>query len=77
MSIISRPSVVGALVAITLMLGAAASPHSSVSPSTPSNAVWNVAQWTYLTALARSCRDQLLDDALDAYGEGVARLKQI
>ena len=76
MSIISRPAAVGALVAITLMLGAAARPHSSVSPAAPSNAVWNVAQWTYLTGVARDCRDTVLDDALDAYGEVAARLRQ-
>ena len=77
MSVISRQAALGAFVATALMLGAGAGPASGVLPTAPSLSVMNAARWNYLVDVARSCRDIVIDNALDAVGEVDARLKQV
>jgi hypothetical protein len=77
MSVVSGQAALGAFVATALMLGAGAGPASGVPPTAQSLSVMNAAQWNYLVDVARSCRDQVLDDALDAVGDATARLKQV
>ena len=77
MSVINRQAALGAFVASALMLGASAGPTGGAQPGAPSLSVMNAARWNYLVDVARSCRDIVIDNALDAVGEVDARLKQV
>ena len=78
MSLISRQAVTGAFVGAALVLGANASPNGAP----PDGALTIGAQLALphqgaLAEVLRTCRDRILDDALDAAGEIAARLKQM
>ena len=84
MNLVSRQAIIGAFTAAALMLGANASPD--IRPSAPSHSAFTIeAQLTlsyqgaeaYLAKALETCRDKVLDDALDAVGEIAARLKQL
>ncbi|MGC9955148.1 MAG: hypothetical protein ABSD21_12855 [Rhizomicrobium sp.] len=84
MNFVSRQAAIGAFAAAALMLGANASPDTR--PGVPSHSASTVgAQLTlscqgaeaYLAEVLQTCRDKVLGDALDAFGEIAARLKQI
>jgi hypothetical protein len=77
MSVINRQAALGAFVATALMLGAGAGPAGGVPSAAPTHGVLNAAPWVFVTSVARSCGDIVIDNALDAAGEVAARLKQI
>jgi hypothetical protein len=81
---ISRQAAIGAFTAAALMLGANASPD--IRPGAPSHSALSIgAQLTRsyqgagatLAEVFRTYRDEVLDDALDAFGEISARLRQL
>ena len=84
MNFVSRQAAIGAFIAAALMLGANASPDTR--PGAPSYSASTIgAQLTLsyqgaaatLAEVLQTCRDKVLDDALDAFGEIAARLKQL
>lgn len=84
MNSISRQAAIGALTAAALVLGANAGPD--IGPGPPSHRALNIgAQLTQsyreaeatLAEVFQTCRDKVLDDAFDAFGEIAARLKQL
>lgn len=69
----------GVFVAAVLMLGASAGSHNGVRPVTPAHGIMSVGTEAVLANLSevyRTCRDEVLDHALDAFGEIAGRLKQ-
>ena len=84
MNIVSRQIVIGVFIAAALMLGANASPSSrSDAPLQSALAMGtqltlsNLGVGANLTGVLQSCRDKVLDVALDTVGEIAARLKQM
>jgi hypothetical protein len=79
MNAISYHAVFGAFIAAALALGANAGSDNRVSSAAPAHSVLNVRTQALLADLSeayRACRDEVLDDALDAVGEIAAHLKQ-
>jgi hypothetical protein len=82
MNLVSRQAAIGAFTAAALMLGASAGPITQ--PSAPSYTVLAIGALGSVAVLreriavvAGRVLDFVLDDALDAFGEIAARLKQI
>ena len=84
MNFVNRQAAIGAFTAAALMLGANASPDTR--PGAPSHSVLTMgAQLTLsyqgaaatLAEVLETCRDKVIDDALDAFGEIAAHLKQL
>ncbi|HEY0282638.1 MAG TPA: hypothetical protein VGC27_08445 [Rhizomicrobium sp.] len=81
---VSRQAAIGAVVAAALMLGANASPDTR--PGMPSHSASTIgAQLTQsyqgtgaiLAEMFQVCRDKILNETLDTFGEIAARLKQL
>ncbi len=84
MNFVSRQAAIGAVVAAALMLGANASPDTR--PGMPSHSASTIgAQLTQsyqgtgaiLAEMFQVCRDKILNETLDTFGEIAARLKQL
>ena len=84
MNFVSRQAAIGAFIAAALMVGANAS--LDTPPGAPAHSALTIgAQLTLsyqragatLAEALKTCRDKILDDALDAAGEIAARLKQM
>ena len=84
MNFASRQAAIGVFIAAALMLGANASP--GIRPGAPSHSASTIGaqlKQSYrgaratLAEVLQTCRDKVLDDALDAFGEIAARLKQL
>jgi len=81
---VSRQVAIGAFTAAALVLGANGSPGNRLGAPVQS-ALTIGAQLTLscqgaaatLAEVLQTCRDKVLDDALDAFGEIAARLKQM
>ena len=80
----NRQAAIGAFTAAALMLGANASPDTR--PGAPSHSVLTIGAQLALSyqgavvcagEVLQTCRDKVLDVALDAFGEFTARLNQL
>jgi hypothetical protein len=81
---ISRQAAIGAVIAAVLVFAANANPD--IGPSAPpysalamgsQQAQFYQGAATTLAEMLQTCRDKVLDDALDAFGEIAAHLKQM
>ncbi len=84
MSFVSRQAAIGVFIAAALMLGASASPE--IRPGTSSHGASAIGMQLTLSyqgaratlaEVLQTCRDKVLDRALDSFGEIAAHLKQM